>query len=250
MLTMLLTVLTVHGRNHPRLVDPQRRRRHLQCEPSRRRLVRTSWAEGKVGSTENEWLEELDLRSTTQIDNVAIWPGKLNKGSRTFREFSRPRTIQLHIDGKPHGSPVVLEDKMHRRVIPVGVRGRRIRSRIIDAHEGIVFTDTHIAEIAVNFPSGPLTRYDNWLQKPRRQAAAQAVHRQARGGLRHPEGCGVRRQREPSVHDGRRGRGPQYAKGTRRLLRRTGLPNPGCPLIRKGHEGTATAEGRKRHSRI
>ena len=53
---------------------------------------------------------------------------------------------------------------MHRRVIPVGVRGRRIKVQIIDAHEGIVFTDTHIAEIAVNFPSGPLTRYDNWLQ--------------------------------------------------------------------------------------
>ena len=163
MLTMLLTVLTVHAGT----IRASSTHKDADATYSASRAVdgsfRTSWAEGKVGSTENEWLE-LDLRSTTQIDNVAIWPGKLNKGSRTFREFSRPRTIQLHIDGKPHGSPVVLEDKMHRRVIPVGVRGRRIKVQIIDAHEGIVFTDTHIAEIAVNFPSGPLTRYDNWLQ--------------------------------------------------------------------------------------
>ena len=124
---------------------------------------RTSWAESKAGGTEGEWLE-IDLGRTTQVDNVAIWPGNLSKGSRTFREYARPRTIELTLDGKPVGNSIVLQDKVHRKVIPVDSRGRKLRIRIIDAHEGIVFSDTHIAEVAVNFPSGPLTRYDNWLK--------------------------------------------------------------------------------------
>lgn len=124
---------------------------------------RTSWAESKAGGTEDEWLE-IDLGRTTQIDNVAIWPGNLSKGSRTFREYARPRTIEITVDGKPIGSTIVLQDKVHRKIVPVDSRGRKLRIRIIDAHEGIVFSDTHIAEVAVNFPSGPLTRYDNWLK--------------------------------------------------------------------------------------
>ena len=124
---------------------------------------RTGWAEGKPGTTEGEWLE-IDLGQSTQIDNIAVWPGNLKKGSRSFREYSRPRTIQIVVDGKPTGGPVILEDKMHRSTINVGTRGRKVRIAIQDAYEGIVFTDTHIAEVAINFPTGPLSRYDNWLQ--------------------------------------------------------------------------------------
>lgn len=123
---------------------------------------KTSWAESKAGGSQGEWLE-IDMGRSTQIDNVAIWPGNLSKGSRTFREFSRPRTIQLLVDGKPHGGVTILEDKMHRKILKVGTKGRKIRVLIKDIHEGIVFSDTHIAEVAVNFPSGPLKRYDNWL---------------------------------------------------------------------------------------
>jgi len=120
-----------------------------------------SWA--APSSDGAEWLE-LDLGRATQIDNLAIWPGNLSKGSRSFREYSRPRTIQVSVDGKPVGSPVILADKMHRRIINVGVRGRKVRVNILDAHPGIVFDDNHIAEISINFPSGPLARYDAWLQ--------------------------------------------------------------------------------------
>jgi len=123
----------------------------------------TSWAESTPGTASGEWLE-LDMGRSTQIDNVALWPGNLAKGSRTFREYSRPRTIQIMIDGKPHGAKIILADKMHRKIIKVGARGRKVRVAIEDAYEGIVFTDTHIAELAINFPTGPLTRYDNWLQ--------------------------------------------------------------------------------------
>ncbi len=163
MLTMLLTILTVQAGT----IRASSTHKDSDATYSASRAVdgsfKTSWAEGTPGTAENEWLE-LDLQTSTQIENVAIWPGKLEKGTRTFREFSRPRTIQLHIDGKPHGGPVVLEDKMHRRVVNVGKRGRRIKFQIIDTYEGVVFTDTHIAEVAVNFPTGPLNRYDKWLQ--------------------------------------------------------------------------------------
>ncbi len=133
----------------------------------------SGWAEAKPGSTEGEWLE-IDLGRTIQIDNVAIWPGNLKKGSRSFREYSRPRTIQIFLDGKPHGNPVILEDKMHRSTVYVGARARKIRLKIQDAYEGIVFTDTHIAEVAINFPNGPLSRYDAWLKS----ADAQRRHKQ------------------------------------------------------------------------
>ena len=133
----------------------------------------SGWAEAKPGSTEGEWLE-IDLGRTTQIDNLAIWPGNLKKGSRSFREYSRPRTIQIFLDGKPHGNPVILEDKMHRARVDVNARGRKVRLTIQDAYEGIVFTDTHIAEVAINFPTGPLARYDAWLKS----ADAQRRHKQ------------------------------------------------------------------------
>jgi len=134
---------------------------------------RTSWAESKAGGTDGEWLE-IDLGRSTQIENIAIWPGNLSKGSRTFREYSRPRTIQIAVDGRDVGGTVVLQDKVHRKTLKLGVKGRKIRVRIIDAHEGIVFTDTHIAEMAVNFPAGPLSRYDNWLKT----SDAQRRHKQ------------------------------------------------------------------------
>ena len=122
---------------------------------------RTSWAESKDGGAEGEWLE-IDLGRTTQLDNIAIWPGNLSKGTRTFREYARPRTIEVLVDG--NAQTVVLEDKVHRKIVPLNTRGRKLRIRIVDAHEGIVFNDTHIAEVSVNFPTGPLARYDNWLK--------------------------------------------------------------------------------------
>ena len=106
MLTMLLTVLTVHAGT----IRASSTHKDADATYSASRAVdgsfRTSWAEGKVGSTENEWFE-LDLRSTTQIDNVAIWPGKLNKGSRTFASFRGPEPssctsmVSLTVPGCP-----------------------------------------------------------------------------------------------------------------------------------------------------
>lgn len=163
MLMMLLTLLTANA-STVRASSTHKDSEHTYtASKAFDGTFRTSWAESKDGGTEGEWLE-IDLGRTTQIDNVALWPGNLSKGSRTFREYSRPRTIELIIDGKTHGNAVVLEDKVHRKTVAVNKRGRKVRIRIIDAHDGIVFTDTHIAEVAVNFPAGPLSRYDKWLQ--------------------------------------------------------------------------------------
>jgi hypothetical protein len=163
MLMMLLTVLAAQAAT----IRASTTHKDADATYSATRAVdgsfQTSWAEATPGTTAGEWLE-LDLGRSMQIDNVAIWPGNLTKGSRSFREYSRPRTIQVVIDGVPTGGTVILEDKMHRRVIKVGARGRKVRIAIEDAHEGIVFTDTHIAEMAINFPTGPLERYDRWLQ--------------------------------------------------------------------------------------
>jgi hypothetical protein len=125
-------------------------------------LFDTGWAEAGDSPT-GQWIE-LDLGRPTRITNLTVWPGNLKKGAQSYREYSRPRTLAITVDGQDKGiSPVILEDKMQRAEIALDVTGRRVRLTIQDAYEGIVFTDTHIAEIAVNFPGGDLRRMDSWL---------------------------------------------------------------------------------------
>jgi len=124
-------------------------------------LFTEGWAESAAG-TSGGWIE-LDLGRSTRVTNLTVWPGNLSKGARSYREYSRPRTLVVSVDNKVVGKPVVLEDRMQRVDIKVGATGRNIRIKVEDAYEGIVFTETYIAEIAVNFPSGDLRRMDSWL---------------------------------------------------------------------------------------
>jgi hypothetical protein len=124
-------------------------------------LFSEGWAEGEEG-TSGSWVE-LDLSRSTRITSLTIWPGNLSKGTRSFREYSRPRTIEISVDGKVVGKPVILEDRMQRADIPMDATGRKVRVLIKDAYEGMVFRETYIAEIAVNYPNGDTRRMDSWL---------------------------------------------------------------------------------------
>lgn len=114
-------------------------------------LLQSGWSEGEIGSGEGQWLE-LDLGRATQIDSLTLWPGNLAEGAKSFREHGRPRKLTVTVDGKPVGGQLTLLDEMKRVEIPAGVKGRRLRVTIDEAYEGMVFPDTYISEVAINWP--------------------------------------------------------------------------------------------------
>jgi hypothetical protein len=126
-------------------------------------LLSTGWAEGADGSGEGQWLT-MDLGRRTEVEGISLWPGNLAKGARSYRENSRPRLIQVHLDGKPVGNPIRLLDEVQRKDIRIGQTGRRIKIEVLESYEGMVFQDLFIAELAVNYPApDPWGRLDRWL---------------------------------------------------------------------------------------
>ncbi|MCK6507374.1 discoidin domain-containing protein [Myxococcota bacterium] len=128
-------------------------------------LLSTGWAEGASGDGAGEWLE-LDLGKPTALTSLSIWPGDLKQGKRSFRESGRPKLISVLVDGKPQGDPIRLLDQMQRLDVPLSVTGRKVRIVLDEAFGGAVFSDTFIAEVAVNFPDvGPAAAsWASWLE--------------------------------------------------------------------------------------
>jgi hypothetical protein len=126
-------------------------------------LLDTAWGEAKAGSADGEWLE-LDLGKPTKLKNVALWPGNLSQGSKSYKEYSRPKTVRVLVDGVVQGKPVRLQDQMQRVDIPVDVTGRKVRFVVDETYDGIVFAELFITEVAVNFPDNDdATGLDKWL---------------------------------------------------------------------------------------
>ena len=129
-------------------------------------LLSTSWAEGDRGSGKGAWLE-LDLGRTTDIQSVSFWPGDLSRGKKSLVEYARPGRVQIWIDGTAHGEQVRVDDGVQRVDIPVGTSGRKVRIEVVEAEEGYVFQDLHIAEVAINYvEDDPTTRsrLTAWLE--------------------------------------------------------------------------------------
>jgi hypothetical protein len=120
-------------------------------------LLGTGWAEAELGTGAGSWLE-IDLGASTQVDSVSFWPGNLEKGERTFREYGRPKVVQVWVDGEKSGDSLRIQSEMVRVDVPVGKAGRKVRLEFVDAFEGGVFSDMFVAEVAVNFTEGERSR--------------------------------------------------------------------------------------------
>lgn len=126
-------------------------------------LLQTGWAEGDAGPGDGAWIE-LKLDKATPVASVSIWPGNLADGSKTLREYGRPRnvTVTLTTPGGPVTAQTVIdygktgEDlKPIRWDVPVEADGvTAVRVSFDQNHEGYVFNDTFVAEIALNFTKG------------------------------------------------------------------------------------------------
>lgn len=144
-------------------------------------LLANGWGEGEMGAGNGAWLE-LDLGAPTQLENLSLWPGNLKGGAKSFKEYGRPKLIQLVVDGKNVGDPIRLLDEVQRRDIPLDVNGRVIRIQILEAYEGYVFADTYVAEVAVNFTEGErgkaVKKVEDWRASPEGQKALAAFEEQ------------------------------------------------------------------------
>lgn len=120
-------------------------------------LLATGWGEGGMGTGEGAWWE-FDLASATKLEVISIWPGNLKDGRKSFREYARPKTVKILVDGKQVGEDVRIQDEMKRVDVPVDVTGKKVRIEVVDAYEGFVFADCYIAEVAVNLTEGERAR--------------------------------------------------------------------------------------------
>jgi hypothetical protein len=118
-------------------------------------LLSTSWAEDKPGPGEGEWIE-IDLGEDRQISRVSIWAGafaseeewggrgRISEGTLTAMDSAGEVVANLEFE---------MGDRFARKDVSLDgpVTVRKLRIKIDSVHEGSIFADTHIAEIAFDF---------------------------------------------------------------------------------------------------
>jgi hypothetical protein len=118
-------------------------------------LLSTSWAEDKPGNGLGEWIE-VDLGKDVAIETLSIWGGDFSsrqnwKGRARVAEATVSWTGPDGADDKT----VELGDRFSRRDLTIGATVRTIKIQIDEIHEGGIFADAHIAEIAFDFRKKP-----------------------------------------------------------------------------------------------
>jgi hypothetical protein len=181
---LLLAGLTVASAGTPRASSELKNDKgHFSARNAFDGLLSTSWAEGDRGSGKDSWLE-LDLLRASQIDTVSIWPGDLSRGKKSQVEYARPGRVQVIVDGQPQGEPVRIDEGVRRVDIPVGAKGRRLRIVMVEAEEGYVFQDLHIAEVSINYlleDPAKTAKLEAWLGTTTGQRAKDAWKEELNG---------------------------------------------------------------------
>lgn len=129
--------------------------------------LKQSWAEGEQGYGEGSWLE-LDLGQVLEVKTLHIWGGNLSQGAKSYREFSRPRKLKVTLsggEGAPQVFELVFQDRLQRydHKLEAPVKARKVRIDVVEVYEGIVFSDLHIAEVAVNFGRSA-AELEDWIK--------------------------------------------------------------------------------------
>ncbi len=131
-------------------------------------VLATSWAEGKPGVGEGEWIE-VDLGEDRAIEVVSIWGGAFD-GNESWQ--GRGRAAEVTISGTgPDGDfkkSAEIGDRYARKDIRLGKTVRTLRITLDAVHKGTVFDSTHIAEVAFDF-------HDPDVSKPLIAAAEELI---------------------------------------------------------------------------
>ncbi|RME22036.1 MAG: hypothetical protein D6798_16770 [Deltaproteobacteria bacterium] len=144
-------------------------------------LLTTAWAAEGGDDAGPQWIE-LDLGRPTELHGVSLWGGNIAQGTRSFREYGRPRVVRILVDGKEVAGPVRLQDEVARVDIPVEATGRRVRVVIDESFKGYVFDPVFVAEVAINFPDlgSHGQSWQAWLQSPAAARKQEAFEQELR----------------------------------------------------------------------
>lgn len=126
----------------------------------------TGWADGALNNGVGSWVE-LNMKRSTDIQTLSIWPSSFLKGKRNWNQYSRPKLIQIYIDGNPYKEPIRLLDEPGPVHLSIGAKGRSIRMEVLESYEGVVYKELVISEVAINFftedSKDILKRWDGYL---------------------------------------------------------------------------------------
>jgi sugar lactone lactonase YvrE len=126
--------------------------------------LQTSWMEDTSGHGKDETFT-LTLHKTMEIKSISIWPGNLTNGSRSFKQYARPKLIRILVNGEQVGEPIRFTDTMRRFDIELDTKGRTIEIVVDEVFEGLVYSDMAIAEVSVNFPeTSEGKRMQQWIE--------------------------------------------------------------------------------------
>ncbi len=118
-------------------------------------LLTTSWAEDSPSLGAGEWLQ-VDLGRNVKVDRISVWGGAFGS-KEEWSGRGRLAEATLLMTG-PEGEiekSMSFGDRFARRDVAVGAEIRTLRITIDDVHEGSIFADTHISEIAFDFAAEP-----------------------------------------------------------------------------------------------
>ena len=118
-------------------------------------LLHTSWAEDAPGLGVEQWVS-VDLGEDVEVGVVSIWGGAYS-GREDWSGRSRLALATLTFSG-PEGEiekTVKFGDRYSRKDVEVNGEIRSLKLTIDEVHEGSMFADTHIAEIAFDLKRKP-----------------------------------------------------------------------------------------------
>jgi len=114
----------------------------------------TSWSEGQAGAGVDEWIE-IDFGEFREITSVFVWGGEFSGGAKQFAERNRLKVAELIVttDGGGQTHTVEFGDRYTHQEVRVNAQVRKTRLVIKEVYEGSIFDNTHIAEIAFDYPA-------------------------------------------------------------------------------------------------
>lgn len=114
----------------------------------------TSWAEGKASAGKGEWIE-IAWDKPQPIRSVSIWGGDF-RGTEEWEQRNRVAKVKLAYttSAGEEVRDVEIGDRFARKDVKIdGSAGvKKLRITLTDFHSGQVYDDTHIAEVAFDFP--------------------------------------------------------------------------------------------------
>jgi len=145
----------------------------------------TSWAEGKASAGKGEWIEIAWDRPQT-VTSVSLWAGDFRSVAEweSRNRAGKVRVIWWTKEGEK-SKEVDVGDRFGRKDVKVdaGPGVNKVRIALTGIHSGTIFDDTHIAEVAFNFPDvrpDCQAALDAWRADPKKSEPVEKAYAEAR----------------------------------------------------------------------